>query len=408
VRFDLIVRGGTVLDPETGERTRADVGVVDGRVGAIAPGLPTDGAGEIVEAADALVVPGLVDGHTHVYWGGTPLGVDPDALAAAAGVTAWIDTGSAGAGNLEGLVRHVIERSPLTIRAFVHLSYVGLVPVGHTDLRFGELFDHRLADVRACLRALEEFAPQVLGVKVRLGASSTGANGMDALRAARAVADASGLRFMLHVADPPPLLEDALPFLRSGDLLTHCFTPGLMGILDRAGVVRDAVWAARERGVLFDVGHGSGSFSFAVARRALEQGLVPDIISSDLHAYNVDGPVFDLPTTLTKFLALGLTLESTLLRATRAPGRLLGGEHGRLRTGGRADLAVLRLEKGRVGLGDARGEVVEHHERLRVDATILAGRRLRTDPAARPQGKRKPGLPPIDPRLTHPAATIRA
>jgi dihydroorotase len=408
VPFDLIVQGGTVLDPGAGTRTRADVGVQGGVVRAIAPGLPNEGAGEVIDAAGALVLPGLVDGHTHVYWGGTPLGVDPDVLAPASGVTTWVDTGSAGGGNLEGLVRHVIERSPLTIRAFVHLSYVGLVPVGHTELRFGELFDHRLADVGACLRALRDFAPHVLGVKLRLGANATGPYGLSSLQAARAVADSSGLPLMVHVAEPPPLLGDVLPYLHAGDLLTHCFTPGLMGILDAQGAVRRDVWEARERGVLFDVGHGSGSFSFAVARLALEQGFVPDIISSDLHAYNVDGPVFDLPTTLTKFLALGLSLDETLLRATHTPGRLLGSDHGTLRVGGRADIAVLRLAPGPASLGDARGEILEHHERLTVEATVLAGRRIHTPPNAAAQGKRKPGLPPIDPRLTPPSAAPTA
>lgn len=400
MHFDLIVQGGTVLDPETGARRRADVGIIGGIVGAIDVDLPTAASTDVIDASDALVVPGLVDAHTHVYWGGTPLGVDPDALAATSGVTAWIDTGSAGAGNLEGLVRHVIDRSPLTIKAFVHLSYVGLVPAGHTDLRFGELFDHRLADVRACLRALDDHAPHVLGVKVRLGANSTGPNGLSSLQAARAVADASGLPMMVHVADPPPLLPDVLPYLGVGDLLTHTYTPGLMGIMGRDGRIRDEVWRARERGVLFDLGHGSGSFSFAVARLALDQGFVPDILSSDLHAYNVDGPVFDLATTLTKFLALGLSLDETLVRATRVPGRLLGDAYGTLRVGGRADVAVLRLHPGRVGLGDATGQVIEHHERLSPVATVVAGRRLVAPTDAHRQGKRKPGLPPIDPRLT--------
>jgi dihydroorotase len=399
--FDLVVHGGTLVDPATGARRMADVGVIGDRVAAIGPDLPLERAGDRVDARGALVLPGLVDGHAHVYWGGTPLGIDPDAFAGASGVTAWLDTGSAGAGNVDGLVHHVIERTALTIKAFVHLSYVGLVPAGHTDLRFGELFDMRLGDVRACLRAIEAHAQHTVGVKVRLGANATGPNGMDALRAARAVADASGKRLMIHIADPPPLLEDALPYLREGDLVTHCYTPGLMGILDRQGRVRDAVREARARGVWFDVGHGAGSFSFDVARRALDQGFGPDVISSDLHAYNVDGPVFDLPTTLTKFLALGMPLDEVLRRATTVPGSLFGGGIGTLEVGGRADVAVVRLAPGPVVLGDARSKLLEHHERLAVVATVLAGRRLTATYPDR-QGKRKPGLPPIDPRLTRP------
>ncbi len=347
--FDLLVSDGIVLDPDTGARTRADVGISDGRVAAIAPNL--EGAAERLDAAGALVIPGLVDAHTHVYPGATPLGVDPDALAPAAGVTTWVDAGSAGAGNFEGLVRFVIDRSPLTIRALVHLSYVGLVPVGHTEQRFGELFDLRLADVPACIRTIEAFAPLTLGVKVRLGANSTGAHGMDALRGGRAVADATGTRLMVHIAEPPPLLDDVLPYLQEGDLVAHCFTAGLMGILDRHGTLRESVVRARDRGVLFDVGHGNGSFSFRVARRALEQGFAPDLISSDLHAYNVDGPVFDLATTITKFLALGLSFEDALRRATVVPGALVGDGVGTLRVGGRADLAVVRLARESVTLG---------------------------------------------------------
>ncbi|MBA2668103.1 MAG: amidohydrolase/deacetylase family metallohydrolase [Trueperaceae bacterium] len=404
--FDLVVRGGTVLDPASGVRRRADIGVADGLVRAIDPDLPVGPTTDVVSASECLVVPGFVDAHTHVYWGGTPLGVDPDALAAESGVTTWIDTGSAGGGNLEGLVRHVIERSPLTIKAFVHLSYVGLVPVGLTETVFGELFDPRLGDERACLRAIEAFAPHVLGVKIRLGATTTGPNAPRALRSARAVADASGLPLMVHVADGPPPLEDALASLGRGDLLTHVFTPGTMGILDGAGRVRDDVWRARERGVLFDVGHGSLSFSFDVARRALEQGFAPDIISSDLHAFNVDGPVFDLPTTLTKFLALGVPLDDAIRLVTTAPGRLLGGARGGLALGGRADIAVVRLEQGSFTLGDGCGALLEHHERLTVVATVLAGKRLRFDPEARRQGKRKPERP-VDGRLTPPGGAAR-
>lgn len=390
------------MDPSSGVRTNLDVGVVGRRIIAIGASLQADAGTAIVDATGALVVPGLVDAHTHVYWAGTPLGIDPDQLAAASGVTTWIDTGSAGAGNLEGLVRHVIERSPLTIKAFVHLSLIGLVTVGHTAVRFGELYDHRLADVSACLRALEEFSSHVLGVKVRLGANSTGALGMDSLRMARAVGDASGLPIMVHIATPPPRLEDVLSLLEPGDILTHMYTPQLMGILDRKGRIRPAVKNARERGVLFDVGHGSGSFSFDVARRAIEQGFLPDFVSSDVHAYNVDGPVFDLPTTMTKMVALGMRLEDVLNATTTAPGRLVGDGCGVLRSGGRADITVLRIERKEVILGDSRGETLKYEERIVPERTILNGALIEPVSNAPAQGRSKPGMNRVDPRLTRP------
>lgn len=368
---------------------------------AVADSLAAAPAKRTISAHGAHVLPGLVDFHTHVYWGATPLGVDPDVLAGSSGVTTWVDCGSAGAGNVEGLVRHVIERAAVTVKLFVNVSYIGLLPVGHTALRFGELFDHRLADAGACLREIEAYGDHVIGVKVRIGHDSTGPNGLDALRVARSVADASGLPLMAHVSAPPPLLADVLPYLNEGDIVTHCFTPGLMGILDRRRQVRPEVREARERGVLFDVGHGAGSFTFAIAEAALAQGFAPDIISSDVHAYNVDGPVFDLPTTMMKFLALGMSLDDVLERVTTVPARVMGEELEGVGEGAKADLVVARFEPEEVVLGDVSGEIRTYDERFTVLHTVANGAVL--EPVADPrQGKRKPGLPPADPRVTRP------
>lgn len=400
-RFDLVISGGRILDRRSGSWRAADIGVSGGRVVSIADSLAGAEAARTIAAEGALVVPGLIDFHTHVYWGATPLGIDPDALAAVTGVTTWVDAGSAGAGNVEGLVRHVIDRSAVTVKMFVNVSYIGLLPVGHTDLRFGELFDHRLADAAACLREIEEFREHVVGVKVRVGHDSTGPNGLDALRVARSVGDAAGLPVMAHVSAPPPLLTDVLPYLLEGDIVTHCFTPGLMGILGRDRRVLAAVTDARDRGVLFDVGHGAGSFTFDVAEAALADGFVPDIISSDLHAYNLDGPVFDLSTTLMKFMALGMSLEDVLLRATSVPAKVLGEPDYRIAVGSKADLTVAHYGPGAVTLGDASGAIRQHDKRLTIHSTIAKGRVI--EPANNvPQGKRKPGLPAIDTRLTRP------
>lgn len=405
--FDLLIHGGTVHDPASGTVGALDVGVSQGRIVAIDEDLPRAGAGTLLDASGKIVLPGLVDFHTHVYWGGTPLGVDPNVLAPAAGVTTWVDAGSAGAGNVEGLVRHVVDRSPVTIRFFVHVSYIGLVPVGQTDLRFGELFDHRLADAAACLRVVEAYPEHVIGIKVRIGHGSTGPNGMDSMRVARSLGDWTGLPVMVHISNPPPLLGDVLPYLNEGDIVTHCYTPGMMGILDRHGKLLPSVQAARDRGVLFDVAHGAGSFAFEVAEAALAQGFTPDIISSDLHAYNVDGPTFDLLTTMTKFLAMGMSFEDVIACATSVPGNLLGDvKKGRIAVGDDADLIVVSHDQEPVVLGDASGAIRQYDRRFHVHTTIARGKVLEPRDGP-PQGKRKPGLPPIDERLTRPPAATR-
>lgn len=408
MHYDVVIEGGRVHDPSSGTDRKLDVGIAAGKVAALEPSLATAGADARIDATGKLVLPGLIDFHTHVYWGGTPLGVNPDVLAPSSGVTTWVDAGSAGAGNVEGLVRHVVDRSPLTIRFFVHVSYIGLVPVGQMSLRFGELFDHRLADARACLREVERYREHVVGIKARLGHGSTGPNSMDSLRVARSLGDATGLPVMIHVSDPPPLLGDVLDHLVAGDIVTHCFTPGMMGILDRHGKVLPAVWAARERGVLFDVAHGAGSFAFEVAERALDQGFLPDIISSDLHAYNADGPVFDLPTTMAKFQAMGLSFDEVLERCTVAPARVLGDDRkGSLRVGADGDVVVARRERFDLVLGDASGAIRRHGERLEIDRTIAGGEVL-TPVQGPPQAKWKPGLPKLDASLTRPLGHIPA
>lgn len=402
VKYDLLIKGGLVHPPGSVSAQPLDVAVADGRISAIEPALDESLAASVLDVAGKTLVPGLIDLHTHAYWAGTPLGVDPDVLAPGSGVTTWIDAGSAGAGNIAGLVRHVVERSHLTIRLFLHVSYIGLLPVGNTDLRFGELFDFRLADARAWLRELEVYSKHIVGIKVRLGHTSTGSNGMDALRVARALGDATGLPVMVHVANPPPLLVDVLSYLKRGDIVTHCFTPGLMGILDRHRNVLPEAWKARERGVLFDVAHGSGGFSFEVAEAAIAAGFFPDILSSDLHAYNVDGPVFDLVTTLMKFLAMGMSFDDVLRSATTIPAQVVRDTaKGSIAVGADADFAVIRQTGDHTILGDAKGNIRHYDKRLIVDNTISRGRVLeRID--GPPQGKWKPGLPKHDDTLTRP------
>ncbi len=293
---DLVVAGGHVLCPATGIDGIADVGIDAGRVAAVGASL----AGrERVEAAGLLVVPGLIDLHVHVYDGVSHYGIDADTYLLRRGTTTGVDVGSAGAQTFPGLRRMVVEQAQTRIYAYLHIAVEGMISV-----LVGELEDLRWASVEQCVRVAEANRDVIAGVKLRAGYQMVGPDPRPALGLALEAADALGLPLMVHVIDMGMPLPGLLARLRPGDVVTHCFHGNDGGLLDEGGQVWREAFAARERGILFDVGHGSGSFTWRVARAALAQGFPPDTISSDVHAHNHAGPVYDLPRTLSKLLHL--------------------------------------------------------------------------------------------------------
>src|SRR5581483_3920647 len=260
---------------------------------------------------------GLVDLHVHIYQGVSHYGINADATCLHRGVTTVVGAGSSGAQTFPGLNKYVIQVSQTRILAYLNLSRIGML----TEWPPGELEDLRHADTEAALATLEAHRDILLGIKIRLDRNVVGNNGREALKRGRAVSDAAGLPLMIHIGDTTPPLPEILAETRAGDVITHCFHDKEGGILDANGTILPAVRAAIARGVLFDVGHGRGSFSFAVARQALAQELLPATISSDLHAHNLLGPVFDLVMTLSKFLYLGLSLSQVIAMTTVSPAR---------------------------------------------------------------------------------------
>src|SRR5436305_4019569 len=306
--LDLILKGGRVIDPANGRDGIADIGFGDGRVAAVGSGLPLRGS-EIVDARGLIVVPGLIDLHTHVYWGGTSLGVDAAELAPRSGTTTFVDAGSAGPGNFHGFRRHVIEPSPLRILPYLNVSFPGIFAFAATVM-VGENTDLRLIDPRECVRVINANRDLIVGVKVRVGRNAGGNSGAAPLDMALEVAEEVGLPVMAHLDHPPPSRLEVLSRLRRGDILTHCFRPFPNAPVAPDGSVREEVQEARRRGVVFDIGHGSGSFGFATAEHMLEAGFLPDAISSDVHALSINGPAYDQIVTMGKFLALGLDLAT--------------------------------------------------------------------------------------------------
>lgn len=345
-----ILHGGRVLDPGAGLDGALDVLVEDGRIAAIADSkmIPTAGDDHRVDVSGLLVLPGLIDLHGHWY-DGSPYGLDPVANLRG-GVTTAVDAGTAGFSNFGSFRRHTIETAPVRLLAFIHVAAAGLVTTV-----VGELQDLRYARPREAAAVALEHHDVVVGVKVRLGSEACGDNVAPALDAALDAADRAGLPLMAHIADGADV-RAALDRLRAGDVLTHAFTASGEGILGEDGRVLSEAHAARARGVRIDIGHGCGSFAWRTAEQALAEGMVPDAISTDLHRYSIEYPVVDLPTTMSRFLALGLSLETVVSATTGGPAAILGRpDLGTLRVGGVADITVLRVDPEPADLPDAEG-----------------------------------------------------
>jgi dihydroorotase len=371
--YDLLLQGGRVVDPAQARDGRADVAFKDGKVAAVEAGIDPALAGDVRDVTGKIVSPGLIDMHTHVYWGGTSLGVDADTVARRSGTTTFVDAGSAGAGNVAGFREHVIARSEVRILAYLNISFPGIFAFSD-KVMVGECEDLRLLNARECLRVARENADLIVGIKARVGAIAGGSSGLAPLALAVEVADELGLPVMAHIDNPPPTREEVLGALRPGDVLTHCFRPFPNAPIHGDGSLRAEILEAHQRGILFDIGHGFGGLGFRSARSALAAGLKPDVISSDVHALSVNGPAFDVLAVMSKFMALGMTLEEVITATTAAPARALRREDiGTLRVGAAGDATILDEVRGRFLHTDAMGETLTATSGLALAGVVLGG-----------------------------------
>ncbi len=369
--FDVVLKGGRVLDPAQGIDAPLDVGVKHGRITALEQGLPADDAWLALDVADHFVTPGLIDIHTHLYWGGADLGVLPDATCLPSGVTTAVDAGSAGWANFTGLRHFIIGQARTRVFAFVNISSIGI-----TDMRVGESLNLAYCGVEDAIKAIEANRGVALGVKVRVAEKITGPNGLEPLRRAAEARDATHTRMMVHISDCEQPVQEILEHLKPGDIITHCFTGrGRLILNQQTGAVLPEVRAAQQSGIAFDVGHGQGSFSFAVARAALDDGFLPDTISTDLHAYSSHFTARSLPDVMSKFLFLGRDVPDVVARTTQNAAAAIGRADtlGHLRVGGVADVAALRLESGPYHMRDAEDEEITGDRRLAATYTVRAG-----------------------------------
>jgi len=371
--WDLLIRGGEVLDPGQGLRGRLDIAVTGGRIARIGRDLDPARARRVVEVPGRLVVPGLIDLHTHIYHGFTENGVHPDLAGVRAGVTTVVDAGSAGPRTFAGLARYVVPSSATRVLCLVHIGRIGLATMP-------EVRDAEDLDPEGAVAVQESHRGLVVGVKIRMAGPGIARLGLEAFRKALESARRGGGRLMVHIGDPmgrvdPDLTRQLLPLLEPGDILTHTFTGNPGRPLDAQGRAYPELREAKERGVTLDTAHGRFNFSFDTARRLLDQGILPDTISTDITVPGRASTVFSLTELMSKFLALGFTLEQVVEMTTRNPARALGLEDrlGALAEGREADITVLEVATGRFLFRDTPGETLVGETALAPYLTVRAG-----------------------------------
>jgi len=372
-RFDLVILGGEVIDPSQALRAPRDIGIRRGRIAAVEASISVDRSAQLLDASGKLVVPGLIDMHAHVYPQASALGLPADELVPYSATTTYVSAGDAGANNFSAFKHYIIAQSRSRILAFVHISTIGLA-----GFPVGEELNADYLDVEAAARTVAENADVALGVKVRISKNVVGANGFEPLKRAVAAAERAGggARVMCHIGDAPGDLAQLLELLRPGDILTHAYS-GAGNNTVQDGKVLPAALEAKRRGVIIDVGHGGGSFDYTVAEPAIAQGLVPDTISSDIHAVSGNTPGMPyLPWVMSKFLNLGFSLEEVVAMTTINPARLVGRieKLGTLQVGAPADVSILELVQAPVTFVDTRKNTRQGKRWLKPVHTVRAGR----------------------------------
>jgi dihydroorotase len=372
--YDLLLKNATVIDPSQGLEGGFDVAIQDGKIAALSASI-TEPAQQTIDLSGKVLTPGWIDIHAHVFAGATTWGIHADALCLATGVTTVVDAGSPGWANFLAFHDHIAAPARTQILTFVHISGIGLTygPVG-------EMLDMDYADPDRTAYTIHSYPEVCVGVKVRLATRLVGENGVEPLRQAVKAAEMVDTPVMVHMG-AGVTVADTLAELRSGDIVTHCYRgdgDATLGdtILDAQGNIRAEVQKARQQGILFDVGHGGGSFLFETAKKALSQNFLPDVISTDIHTGSFNDPVYGLPETASKLLNLGISLPDIVNQTTTAAAKSIGRENelGTLRVGTVADLAAYEIQEGEFRFHDVRDNLEIGQKNIQPFLTVRAGK----------------------------------
>lgn len=369
--FDLLLKNGLVIDPLSQLQGQYDIGIHQGHIVSIHPPSVEKDGKEILDASGYVISPGLIDLHAHVFTDDTVLGIQADFVGVQQGVTTLVDAGSAGAATFPKFMQQVVKKNATQVLAWLNIAEDGL------GAGLAELSDLTKIHTESVLASINEY-PIIRGLKVRMSSSVLGANGLRPLEIGKELSKQAKIPLMVHVGNGPPDLGDILDILECGDVVTHAFH-GKPGGIFRGDELLSQARNALQRGVLFDVGHGTSSFSVKTLQKAQRAGIKPDSISTDIYVANVQGPVYSLATTLSKFLALGFSLAEVIEAATIRPATILRMEHeiGSLQVGRRADLSIFKIEAGTFEFLDAEQQLFTGQQLLRPTFTIKAGKVLK-------------------------------
>lgn len=367
----LLIRNASVLNPETGTRVECDILLHDGIIIKMEKGISTT-ADVTQDATGLIITPGLVDSHTHIFFGcGDYFGIDPHIYHLPAGTTYAIDQGSAGTDCYETLRSHVKAHCDIRIKAFLNCARIGM-PVSSLAGP-GELVNPSVLDRNAFIETFEKHRDELLGIKIRVTPNICPTNPKPLIQQALDIAQELKVPLCIHPNQALMDGDELLDMLRPGDVMTHSYHRSSAGILDENGKIKPAVLRARERGVIFDTGHGLNSLAFSVMRKAIEQGFLVDTISTDVHNGNLNGPVFSMACTISKFHCLGVSLEEAIRRSTINPTRIfhLDDKKNIIEVGDKADFAAFYLDMGHHVYQDAEGDTLEGNYRLYPRFTVL-------------------------------------
>ena len=384
--YDLLIKGGTVIDPSRGINGPNDVAVDKGLIARVAPAIAAEEARRVVEVRGKLVTPGLIDVHTHVYDGVTGSGVQADLGGVQAGVTTMADAGSAGCDTFGGFPSHIIPNNHTEIICFLHICRTGLATRP-------DIFSPDSIDLDNTVRVVSENRDIITGIKARMVSPALEIMGMEMPRLAKRAAQEAGVKLMVHIGDTehrydPNVIRQLLPIMEEGDIVTHLFTANPGGVIDAQGKLVPEAREAQERGVWLDTAHGRFNFSFDIGERVLDQGLVPHCISTDLTLPGRTLTVHSMTEMMSRFLALGFTMNDVVAMSTLNPAKALGVDDrlGSLEVGKQADISVLEIVDGDWLVYDALGQTRKVDKAVVPALTVKKGQLFEAGWGPRPWG----------------------